>query len=762
MDVEELRLCGVLLQYPNTDGAIHPFTDVIERAHAGGALAVMAADLLALTLITAPGELGADIAVGTTQRFGVPLGFGGPHAGYMSTHERYVRKMPGRIVGVTRDATGRPAYRLAVQTREQHIKRDRATSNICTAQVLLAIMAGMYAVYHGPEGLRRIAHRTHAYTVALATGLRDMGHDVGSAPFFDTLRVQLGSGRASEVIARAVERGINLRRYPKNEDSVGVALDETTTRDDIVELLAVFNGGRRVKVVIDDLVSDADLRYDESIARRSGYLTHEVFNTYHSETEMLRYLAHLQSRDLSLAQSMIPLGSCTMKLNGTSEMLPITWPRFARVHPFAPEDQAAGYRELFRQIEAWLAEITGFDAVSLQPNAGSQGEYAGLRVIRAHHEHHGQTQRNICIVPMSAHGTNPASAVVAGFEVVPVRCDDDGNIDVEDLRSKAEAHGDRLGALMITYPSTHGVFEESIREVCDIIHASGGLVYLDGANMNAMVGLCRPGELGADVCHLNLHKTFCIPHGGGGPGMGPIAMTAALAPFRPGHPIVKPEGTGEHAIGAISAAPWGSPSILPISWMYIALMGASGLRKATQVAILNANYMALRLAEHYDILYTGPNGLCAHEFILDCRAFDKSAGIRIDDIAKRLMDFGFHAPTMAWPVPGTLMIEPTESESRAELDRLCDALITIREEIRAIEEGRADRADNPLKHAPHTIETLTADTWEHVYSREQAGYPAPWLRQRKFWPPVSRVDNPYGDRNLACTCAGMDAFAQSE
>ncbi|MDY7109918.1 MAG: aminomethyl-transferring glycine dehydrogenase [Planctomycetota bacterium] len=758
IDFDKQNLFGILLQYPNTDGAVVDYTDIIRRAHDAGVVVVTAADILALTLLKPPGEFGADIAVGCTQRFGVPMGFGGPHAGYMATHEKYVRKMPGRIVGVSRDAQGRNAYRLAIQTREQHIRRDRATSNICTAQVLLAIMAGMYAVYHGPEGLRRIARRVHSYTAALAAGLKKMGHDVGDRPFFDTLRVRPGAGSADDVIQRALERGFNLRKYDDG-DSVGVTLDETTTRADVIALLESFNSGSAESLDVDALADEADDEYPASFARRSGFLTHEVFNSYHSETEMLRYLTRLQNRDLSLAQSMIPLGSCTMKLNGTAEMIPITWAEFARMHPFAPADQTAGYRELCGQLEAWLAEITGFAGVSLQPNAGSQGEYTGLLVIRAYHESRGDDQRNICIVPVSAHGTNPASSVSAGFEVVTVNCDEKGNIDLDDLRTKVKAHGDTLGAAMITYPSTHGVFEETIREACDIIHEHGGQVYLDGANMNALIGLCRPGEFGVDVCHLNLHKTFAIPHGGGGPGVGPIGVAEHLRPFLPGHPVAPPANAGEQTVGAVSAAPYGSASILPISWMYLALMGAEGLTKATQVAVLNANYMAKRLAEEYDIVYTGPNGLCAHEFILDFRAFDHSAQIKIDDIAKRLMDFGFHAPTMSWPVPGTLMIEPTESESKAELDRMCEALLTIRREIREIEEGRADKDDNVLRNAPHTIEMLTADDWPHPYGREQAAYPAPWLRKFKFWPPVARIDNPYGDRHLMCSCPPVEAYA---
>jgi glycine dehydrogenase len=751
---------GVLLQYPATDGAILDERAVVARAHAAGAKVVVAADILALALLAPPGEWGADVAVGSAQRFGVPLGFGGPHAAYLATRPEHVRRMPGRLVGVSRDARGRPALRLAIQTREQHIRRDRATSNICTAQVLLAIMSAMYAVYHGPDGLRRIAHRVHALTRALATGLERLGHRRGPArpetPFFDTLRVRPTGVDAAEIHRRAAARRMNFRRY--DDGTVGIALDETATREDVRAILEIF-AGRSVEFEPERFAASGPTPLGGPLERRSAYLEHEVFNTHHSETEMLRYLTRLKGRDLSLAQSMIPLGSCTMKLNATSEMLPVTWPAFARMHPFAPPEQAEGYARLFRDLERWLAEITGFAAVSLQPNAGSQGEYAGLAVIRALHESRGDEGRDVCLVPVSAHGTNPASAVAAGFRVVPVACDDRGNIDLADLRTQADAHASALGALMITYPSTHGVFEETVREVCRIVRERGGRVYLDGANMNAMVGLVRPAELGADVCHLNLHKTFCIPHGGGGPGMGPIAVTAELAPFLPGHPVAPPASAGARAIEPISEAPYGSASILPITWVYVALMGGAGLRRATQVAILSANYMAKRLAEHYGVVYTGPNGLVAHEFILDFRPFDRSAGVKVDDVAKRLMDYGFHAPTMSWPVPGTLMIEPTESEPKAELDRLCDALIAIRAEIRAIEEGRADRADNALKHAPHTIEMVAADDWAHAYPREQAAFPAPWLRDHKFWPPVARIDNPYGDRNLVCTCAGVESYA---
>lgn len=756
-------LLGVLVQNPSTDGVVRDLSMLAERVHAAGGLLVVAADILSLALIRPPGEMGADIAVGSTQRFGIPTALGGPHAAYIATHESHARKLPGRLVGVSRDATGRPALRLAIQTREQHIRRDRATSNICTAQVLLAVMAGMYAAWHGPAGLRRIAEDVHRRTVALAAGLRRLGFDPGDRPFFDTLSIRVGAGQADRVMAAALDLGINLRRV--DSAIVGVALDETTCDEDLDAILAAFTtcapAGTRTPAAASLLTGTARV-IPAALERRSAFLTHEVFNRYHSETEMLRYIRHLESRDLSLTHSMIPLGSCTMKLNAAAEMLPVTWPEFAAIHPFAPQDQWDGYRALFRQLEGWLAEITGLDAVSLQPNAGSQGEYAGLLVVRAFHRQRGEGHRNVCLIPTSAHGTNPASAVVAGYDVVAVACDTNGNIDVADLRRKAEAHADRLGALMVTYPSTHGVFETTIREVCAIVHEYGGQVYLDGANMNAMVGLCRPGEIGADVCHLNLHKTFCIPHGGGGPGVGPIAVAAHLAPFLPGHPVIRPDSAGRHAIRAVAAAPYGSAGILVIPWVYLAAMGGTGLTAATQVAILNANWMAWRLREAtggFSIVYSGPGGFVAHEFIIDLRPFERSAGIRIDDVAKRLMDYGFHAPTMAWPVPGTLMIEPTESESTEELDRFCEALLSIRAEIRAIEEGRLDREDNPLRHAPHTIEACCADTWNHAYARESAAFPRPWLRSRKFWPPVARIDNPFGDRHLVCTCTTVEAEA---
>jgi glycine dehydrogenase len=748
---------GILLQYPTTDGRIVDYSGAIGAARDAGALLVLATDLLALTFLTPPGEMGADIAVGSAQRFGVPMGFGGPHAAFMATKSEYARKMPGRIVGVSKDAHGNPAFRLAIQTREQHIKREKATSNICTAQVLLAIMASMYAVYHGPDGLRRIGRRVHALTRALAAGLQRLNHDTGADSFFDTLRVRPNGLTAESVIESARSRGYNLRDF--GDGSVGISLDEATTREDVQAIIESFAGGSTFRLNVDEL-AESEIRSPNFAIRNreSSYLTHPVFNTHHSETELLRYIHKLQSRDLSLTHSMIPLGSCTMKLNATSEMLPVTWPEFNRIHPFAPAEQTEGYQRLFKDLETWLAEITGFAAVSLQPNAGSQGEYAGLLTIRAYHESRGDTGRDVCLIPVSAHGTNPSSAVIAGMKVVPVACDPRGNVELSDLRAKAEQHRGRLSCLMITYPSTHGVFEEDIQEICRVVHEHGGQVYMDGANMNAQVGLCRPGDIGADVCHLNLHKTFCIPHGGGGPGMGPIAVAKHLAPFLPAHPL-EAQAAGR---GSVSAAPWGSASILPISYVYIALMGAEGLTKATQVAILNANYMAKRLGPHYPILFKGKTGRVAHEFVMDARRLEADAGVKVEDIAKRLMDYGFHAPTMSWPVPGTLMVEPTESESKAELDRFCDAMIAIREEIRSIEKGKADRADNVLKNAPHTAASLLADNWSHKYSREQAAYPAPWLREHKFWPAVGRIDNPYGDRNLVCTCPPMEHYGRKD
>lgn len=751
---EAQNLFGALVQYPTTDGRVLDYAPIAKQLHAHGALLVAAADLLALSLLVPPGEFGADIAVGSTQRFGVPLGFGGPHAAYFSTREEYKRHIPGRIVGVSRDSRGKRAYRLALQTREQHIRRDKATSNICTAQVLLAVMASMYAVYHGPAGLVRIAKRVRGLTSVLRAGLGKLGFDSGQGPRFDTLRVALSPAKSDAIYARAQAARINLRRYA--DGALGIALDETVTLAEVESLLQVFAGHGSLGFKLTEILSEADAEYAPGFARTSAFLTHEIWSRYHVEHELLRYIHRLQAKDLSLTTSMIPLGSCTMKLNATAEMYPISWPEFARVHPFAPADQVRGYAKLFAELEAWLCEITGFAAVSLQPNAGSQGEYAGLLVIRAHHRARGQAERDVCLIPRSAHGTNPASAVVAGFRVVVVECDSEGNVDLADLEAKASEHAKRFGALMLTYPSTHGVFEEQVREICEIVHAHGGQVYMDGANMNAQVGVCRPGDFGADVCHLNLHKTFCIPHGGGGPGMGPIGVAKHLTAYLPGHPVTG--GGGERAIQPVSAAAYGSAGILPIPWMYVAMMGGPGLTRATAVAMLNANYMAKRLASHYKVLFRGKRGQVAHEFILDGRPFKASAGIEVEDIAKRLMDYGFHAPTMSFPVAGTLMIEPTESESRAELDRLCDALIAIREEIREIELGKSDRGDNPLKQAPHPAEALLVSDWTHPYTREQAAYPAPWTRVHKFWPPVARVDNTYGDRNLICQCPPLEAY----
>jgi glycine dehydrogenase len=751
----EQGVFGALLSYPTTDGAVLDYREVADRVHAAGALVVVATDLMSLVLLTPPGEWGADVCVGNTQRFGVPLGYGGPHAAFFATRDEFKRTLPGRIIGVSRDASGRPALRMALQTREQHIRREKATSNVCTAQVLLAVMASMYAVWHGPEGLTTIARRIHRHAATLAAGLEQLGHTLANADYFDTVCVELAGRSADEVIAAAAKREINLRRA--GEDRIIVALDETVTEDDVQTLLTVFAGDQPAPET-GGLAAEVDDRFDERFARTSPFLTHPVFNTHHSETEMLRYMRTLESRDLSLTHSMIPLGSCTMKLNATAEMIPVTWPEFGRLHPFAPVEQAQGYQELFRNLESALAEITGFHAVSLQPNAGSQGEYAGLLTIAAYHRSRGESHRTVCLIPQSAHGTNPASAVMAGMTVVVTKTDAKGNIDVADLRAKAEANKDKLAALMVTYPSTHGVFEESIREICDIVHQHGGQVYMDGANMNAMVGLCRPGDIGADVCHLNLHKTFCIPHGGGGPGMGPIGVAKQLAPFLPGNPVV-PTG-GSQATGAVSAAPWGSASILPISMMYIDMMGAEGLAFATKVAILNANYVAARLEPHYPVLYKGANGRVAHECIVDPRSLKASAGVEVEDITKRLMDYGFHAPTVSFPVAGTLMIEPTESEPKGEIDRFCDALIAIRDEVRAIERGTSDRDDNPLRHAPHTMRAVVSDAWDHKYGREQAAFPAPWVRERKFWPSVARIESAYGDRHLVCSCLPTDAYAE--
>ncbi len=768
---------GALVQYPSTDGAIYDYSEFVRQAHDAGALVVVAADILALTLLKPPREFGADVAVGNTQRFGVSLGFGGPHAAYFATRDQYKRHMPGRLVGVSHDAEGRPAYRLALQTREQHIRRDKATSNICTAQVLLAVIASMYAVYHGPRGLRAIAGRIHRLTSQFADGLRSFGFTITHENFFDTIRVEVES--SSTLIDHAQQAGCNLRALGAR--AVGVSFDETTTSGDIELLMSIFRG-TPVRDFTDDDLGQPPLHIPQFAIRTSEFLTHPVFNTHETETEMLRYLKRLESRDLSLTTSMIPLGSCTMKLNATAEMFPISWPEISRLHPFAPTEQTAGYADICRQLEEWLAEITGFAAVSLQPNAGSQGEYAGLLAIREYHGSRGQAHRNVCLIPTSAHGTNPASAVMAGFEVVPVACLKDGDIDLADLRAKADEHARDLAALMVTYPSTHGVFETTIREICEIMHAHGGQVYMDGANMNAQVGLCRPGDYGADVCHLNLHKTFCIPHGGGGPGVGPIGVAKHLAAFLPREFILDPEtgeiifGEGEHGkrpptgngpnyrhgggkVGNVAAAPFGSASILTITWMYIRMMGAEGLKRASEVAILSANYIAKRLDSYFPVLFKGKRGLVAHECILDLRQW-KSAGIEVEDVAKRLMDYGFHAPTISWPVAGTMMVEPTESEPKHELDRFCEAMISIHAEIEAVAHGKMDRENNILKNAPHTARQIASEKWDRPYSREQAAFPAPWTREYKFWPAVARIDNVYGDRNLFCSCPPVEEFSE--
>jgi glycine cleavage system P protein (glycine dehydrogenase) len=755
------QVFGGLVQYPSTDGVAHDYGDFCERFHEWGAGVVVAADLMALALLTPPGEFGADVAVGSVQRFGVPMGYGGPHAAYLATSEAFKRKIPGRIIGVSVDADGNPALRMALQTREQHIRRDKATSNICTAQVLLAIMAGMYATYHGPDGLREIAQRIRNFTWILAEGLKKLGHTVVHEHFFDTIQVVPAGVSSEDILQRASSLGINLRDY--HDGTVGISLDETVLPEDVTDLFSVFSDGGPtgggVKLTVEKFAEELDdPEYPRALRRTSSYLQHPVFNSYRSETEMLRYIHRLESKDLSLTTSMIPLGSCTMKLNATTEMIPVTWPEFGALHPFAPTEQARGYQQIFDELSSALMEITGFQSCSLQPNSGAQGEYAGLMVISAYHEDQGDTDRDVCLVPQSAHGTNPASAVMAGMRVVVVRSDENGNIDVDDLRAKASEHAERLAAIMVTYPSTHGVFESSIEDICDVVHEHGGLVYLDGANLNAQVGLSRPGDFGADVCHINLHKTFAIPHGGGGPGMGPICATEALGPYLPGHPLV--DVGGEKGILAISAAPWGSASILLVSWAYIRMLGSDGVRSATEHAILNANYMASRLSEMFDILYVGENGRVAHEFIADLRAIKKATGISEEDVAKRLMDYGFHAPTMSFPVAGTIMVEPTESESKVELDRLCDALISILAEIAEVQTGVADAEDNVLKNAPHTAQAIISDDWDHAYSREQAAYPAPWTRDHKFWPTVRRVNNAHGDRNLICACPPIEAYEE--
>ncbi|MEZ0070719.1 aminomethyl-transferring glycine dehydrogenase [Planotetraspora sp. GP83] len=728
---------GVLVQYPGASGRVAGFRALSERAHAQGAQVIAAADLLALTLLAAPGELGADIAIGSSQRFGVPFGYGGPHAAYMAVREGLQRQMPGRLVGVSVDADGRPAYRLALQTREQHIRREKATSNICTAQVLLAVLASMYAVYHGPDGLRRIAQRAHRHAVVLAAGLREIGVEVVHEDFFDTVLARV-PGRAAEVVKAAAAAGINLRHV--DGDHVAVACDEKTTTAHLGAVWTAFGGS---EIVVDDVDRATPDALPAELVRVSCFMTHPVFHSYHSETAMLRYLRRLQDKDIALDRSMIPLGSCTMKLNATTEMEPITWPEFAQIHPFVPVEQAQGYVELIETLEGWLAEVTGYDRVSIQPNAGSQGEFAGLLAIRGYHRGRGESGRDVCLIPSSAHGTNAASAVMAGMRVVVVACDDNGNVDLDDLSAKIDKHRDALAAIMVTYPSTHGVYEETIVEICDRIHEAGGQVYVDGANLNALVGLAKLGEFGADVSHLNLHKTFCIPHGGGGPGVGPVAVKAHLADHLPAH---------------VSAAPYGSAGILPISWAYVRMMGGEGLRQATEQAILSANYLARRLAPHYPVLYTGRDGLVAHECIVDLRQITKETGVTVDDVAKRLVDYGFHAPTMSFPVAGTLMIEPTESEDLAELDRFVDAMIAIRGEIARVASGEYDKVDNPLRNAPHTADCLVADEWPHAYSRTVAAYPVPTLRDNKYWSPVRRIDQAYGDRNLVCSCPPLEAY----
>ncbi|MFO1434279.1 MAG: aminomethyl-transferring glycine dehydrogenase [Candidatus Competibacteraceae bacterium] len=756
-ELEGKEVFGVLLQYPGADGEIHDYSAVVAAVHAQKGLVAVAADLLSLTLLKPPGEFGVDVAVGSSQRFGIPLGFGGPHAAYMATRDAHKRSMPGRLVGVSIDRQGRKAYRLALQTREQHIRREKATSNICTAQVLLAVMAGMYAVYHGPQGLQMIAQRVHRLTTILAEGLRQLDWEVPTRACFDTLTVRTGP-QTQAILEAARRRRINLRQV--DTDTVGLSLDETTTRQDVETLWEIFGDSRGPMPSVAELDATAPEPIPAALQRNSPFLTHPVFHRYHCETEMLRYIRSLADKDIALDRAMIPLGSCTMKLNAATEMLPISWEQFSSIHPFAPAEQTRGYQHLIADLESWLCECTGYAAVTLQPNAGSQGEFTGLLIIQAYHRSRGEGHRNICLIPSSAHGTNPASAHMAGMEVVVVQCDRNGNVDITDLRAKAEQYSDRLAALMVTYPSTHGVFEEGITEICNIVHRHGGQVYIDGANLNALVGLCKPGRFGGDVSHLNLHKTFCIPHGGGGPGVGPTAVAAHLVPFLPGHCLLE-QGRGERQIGAVAAAPWGSAGILPISWVYIALMGPEGLKRATQCAILNANYIAKRLSPYYPVLYTGPGGMVAHECIIDLRPLQESSGISAEDVAKRLIDYGFHAPTMAFPVAGTLMTEPTESESKAELERFCEAMIAIREEVRAVEQGVWDAQDNPLHNAPHTAAEVLADEWNHAYSREQAAYPVASLRERKYWPPVGRIDNVYGDRHLVCSCPPVADYEET-
>jgi len=748
---------GLMMQYPDMDGGFEDHSDLISLAHKNGTLVVAAADLLSLTLITPPGEMGADVVVGTTQRLGVPMGYGGPHAAYFATREQFKRQIPGRIIGVSQDAHGNKAYRMALQTREQHIRREKATSNICTAQVLLAVMAGMYGVYHGPQGLKNIAQRIHGYTRVLARGLGQLGFTVSNATYFDTLTVDIPTSSMLESIKVLALLNESNFRYDGDE-AIGIALDETCDESDVISILKIFaKATQQEELNYEDLCEDLELDWPSSLVRSSQFMTHPVFSSYHAEHQMLRYLKQLENKDLSLVHSMISLGSCTMKLNATTEMIPVTWPELGGLHPFAPRDQALGYREMFTELEGWLSEITGFAATSLQPNSGAQGEFTGLMVIRAYHQHRGEHQRNVALIPSSAHGTNPASAVMAGMKVVIVACDEQGNIDLSDLADKVNLYKETLSSLMVTYPSTHGVFEKQITEICAMVHQAGGQVYMDGANMNAQVGLTSPARIGADVCHLNLHKTFCIPHGGGGPGMGPICVAPHLKSFLPGSPVINMGP--EHAISAISAAPWGSASILAISYAYIAMMGGKGLTSATELAILNANYVMSRLQDHYDILYRGEHGRCAHEMIIDCRNF-KSIGVEVEDIAKRLMDYGFHAPTVSFPVAGTMMIEPTESEAIEELDRFCEALISIRSEISAIEQGKMDAENNPLKNAPHTAQVALAEKWELPYSRQEAVYPLSFVKQNKFWPVVGRIDSAYGDRNLYCSCIPVAEFEE--
>ena len=759
-DLQAGEVFGALLSYPGSSGEVRDFSKVIEALHAVGALAILTTDLLALALLKTPGELGADIAIGSSQRFGVPMGFGGPHAAFFATRDEYKRTMPGRLIGVSVDAKGKRALRMALQTREQHIRREKATSNICTAQVLLAVISSMFAVYLGPRGIKKTAERTHRFAEVFADAVKGYGFEVITKSFFDTVTLHV-PGRAHMLWAKAKEKRINLRFV--DADHLGISFDQSTRRQELMKLLSVFKSDAESRTDVDAIDAKTGEVIPLALRRTSDFLTHPVFSMYHSETEMMRYLRHLQCKDLALDQAMIALGSCTMKLNATSEMIPVTWREFAMLHPFAPLEQTQGYQQLFEELEEMLAEITGFDAVSLQPNAGSQGEYAGLLAIKRYHESRGDHGRDLCLIPVSAHGTNPASAAMAGLQIVAVACDANGNVDLKDLEAKAKQHSAKLAALMITYPSTHGVFEEAIIDICATVHAHGGQVYLDGANLNAQVGLMRPAELGADVCHMNLHKTFCIPHGGGGPGMGPIGVKAHLAPFLPGHVVVdgvNPAAGRDGHLGAVSAAPWGSASILPISWMYIAMMGGEGLTRATSMAILNANYIAARLKEHYPVLYTGPGGFVAHECILDLRDLKERTGLSVEDVAKRLVDYGFHAPTMSFPVVDTLMVEPTESEGKRELDRFCDAMISIAGEIAEVEKGKAAKTDNVLKNAPHTHGELFGD-WTHPYSKEQAYFPLPHYPNDKYWPPVARVDNVYGDRNLMCICPPMSEYLEA-